>query len=246
MDQYWINRAGVQTGPVTLEEVKQMNLDGDTYIWYNGLDDWTKLSQLPNLASQVLATEPTGQEPPAPEPEQPAPVEPAEPEEPAALEPQEEPEGYDFEPGVPTTPPEAPAFDETTLQPAPQVPVGAPAGVPVGQPVIPMGQVVVPTQPQAMAPAVQPQPAPFASEQEDDKCPPTNLWWGIATAVLCCLPLSLVAIFMGLKAKKCWNAGDRKGAQKWSDISAWTIIASVISSIVLQPVVMLIQFAIMG
>lgn len=92
MQQYWINEGGVQAGPVTIDELEKMKVGADAYVWRSGLDDWVKITELPELASVIApAPEPPAIEPqeqePAPEPE---PESAAEPE--AAPEPEEAPE----------------------------------------------------------------------------------------------------------------------------------------------------------
>ena len=47
--QYWINHNGVQSGPVDLEDIKQMGLTSRAYVWHEGLADWAKITQLPEL-----------------------------------------------------------------------------------------------------------------------------------------------------------------------------------------------------
>ena len=63
--QYWINNNGVQAGPVTLEELKNMHISPDTYVWHSGMDDWEKIGDLPELRGllsgeiQEIPPEPT-------------------------------------------------------------------------------------------------------------------------------------------------------------------------------------------
>jgi len=47
--QYWINHDGVQAGPVTRNELKDMALTSRAYVWHEGLSDWVKITQLPEL-----------------------------------------------------------------------------------------------------------------------------------------------------------------------------------------------------
>ncbi|MBR5169500.1 MAG: CD225/dispanin family protein [Muribaculaceae bacterium] len=47
--QYWINHNGVQMGPVDLEALKDMGLTSSAYVWHEGLTDWVKITQLPEL-----------------------------------------------------------------------------------------------------------------------------------------------------------------------------------------------------
>ncbi len=88
MQQYWINQGGVQAGPVTIDELEKMKVGPDAYVWRSGLDDWVKITELPELAV-VIAPAPAP-EPPAIEPQVAAPD--LEPDEEAAPEPVTEPE----------------------------------------------------------------------------------------------------------------------------------------------------------
>lgn len=47
--QYWINHNGVQSGPVDLEGLKELGLTSRAYVWHEGLADWVKITQLPEL-----------------------------------------------------------------------------------------------------------------------------------------------------------------------------------------------------
>ena len=47
--QYWINHNGVQSGPVDLDTLKEMGLTSAAYVWHEGLSDWVKITQLPEL-----------------------------------------------------------------------------------------------------------------------------------------------------------------------------------------------------
>lgn len=47
--QYWINFNGVQSGPVDLDGIKEMGLTSSAYVWHEGLSDWVKITQLPEL-----------------------------------------------------------------------------------------------------------------------------------------------------------------------------------------------------
>ena len=47
--QYWINHNGVQSGPVELEALKEMGLTSQAYVWREGMADWVKITQMPEL-----------------------------------------------------------------------------------------------------------------------------------------------------------------------------------------------------
>lgn len=38
-----------QIGPISFEELKKLNLDGSTLIWYDGLNEWTKINSIPEI-----------------------------------------------------------------------------------------------------------------------------------------------------------------------------------------------------
>ena len=54
--QYWINHNGVQFGPVELEGLKDMALTSEAYVWHEGLTDWKKITQLPELQGYYVMT----------------------------------------------------------------------------------------------------------------------------------------------------------------------------------------------
>lgn len=126
--QYWINQNGVQAGPVTREELEKMAVSADAYVWRSGLDDWVKITSLPELAGVVSSQ--------AEAVEQPAPVEGTPIEEVAPVEesPVEQP---DTEPAAETQP-EVPEQE-----------------VAVGEPVEQPAQEPAPVQPQYIAPQQQ-------------------------------------------------------------------------------------------
>lgn len=47
--QYWINHNGVQSGPIDLDAIKEMGLTSRAYVWREGLQDWVKITQMPEL-----------------------------------------------------------------------------------------------------------------------------------------------------------------------------------------------------
>lgn len=55
--QYWINHHGVQAGPVELEALKDMELTSAAYVWREGLADWVKITQLPELQGYYTTVE---------------------------------------------------------------------------------------------------------------------------------------------------------------------------------------------
>lgn len=81
--KYWINHNGVQSGPVDLEGLKEMGLTSAAYVWHEGLSDWVKITQLPELQGlyEMVAEpfQPEAVAQAAAAPQQAAPVQPVQP-----------------------------------------------------------------------------------------------------------------------------------------------------------------------
>ena len=58
MKKYFYAKNGERLGPYTAEEILAKNLDNNTLVWYEGLADWVKLSNAPELSSLVKSTPP--------------------------------------------------------------------------------------------------------------------------------------------------------------------------------------------
>lgn len=242
MQQYWINQNGEQKGPFTLEQIKELRLSDEDYAWFSGLNDWVKLSQVPELAS--LLEEQT--------------IPPADGEEQAAPEgtPQVVPQTAEIDVDEMPRRQEAPSIPSPAPQfPPQQLPVNpvAPSAAQPSMPQQPFGgdmnvQPVPPAQPpqQMPFPAQMPMQQPMANGMEPQpECPPTNLGWAIAATLLCCLPVGVIAIITSFKVSKAYNAGDMELAKRWSDRTAWWIIASIILGIVSSPIQSLLQMLIL-
>ena len=104
--QYWINHNGVQSGPVDLDGIKEMGLTSRAYVWHEGLADWVKITQLPDLQGfYEMVTEETGQANPASGP--------------AAAGASSEPVmGQPYQPYQPQYTAPAPQIEQPTVQPA--------------------------------------------------------------------------------------------------------------------------------
>lgn len=51
MKKYFIIQNGQQVGPLSVDELKAANINGDTNVWYEGLGDWQKASSISELSS---------------------------------------------------------------------------------------------------------------------------------------------------------------------------------------------------
>ncbi len=55
---YYIAVNGVKTGPFTIEELHTKNIQRDTLMWTEGLDNWTKAEYISLLKEVIIATPP--------------------------------------------------------------------------------------------------------------------------------------------------------------------------------------------
>lgn len=54
---YYFLKDTEKVGPLSLEELKEAGLENDTLIWYEGIEDWTKLIDIPKLRKEILGVE---------------------------------------------------------------------------------------------------------------------------------------------------------------------------------------------
>ena len=63
---YFVAIDGKSVGPHTLEELASLNINGDTLIWHNGLDNWVKASTIKEVAEIIVEVPKTVAPPPLP------------------------------------------------------------------------------------------------------------------------------------------------------------------------------------
>ena len=52
--KYWVNIDGIQSGPISREELADMDFNPEvTYVWHQELDDWHRIDQLSEFADIV-------------------------------------------------------------------------------------------------------------------------------------------------------------------------------------------------
>ena len=96
MDYYYLDADMRQVGPVSLDDLVAAGVTGDTMVWHEGLEEWTKAGNLPEVvkAMERKARPATPEKPQAPvSPVSPvSPVKPESPEKPEKPEKPESPE----------------------------------------------------------------------------------------------------------------------------------------------------------
>ena len=122
--KYWVNIDGIQSGPISREELADMDFNPEvTYVWHQELDDWHRIDQLSEFADIVAGKSVQQSVTPPPIPSEPEmPIVPPVP--PMPLEPEE--------PIVPPVPPmpEIPPMLEPSAPPVPSVPAPSEAEAP--------------------------------------------------------------------------------------------------------------------
>lgn len=58
MEKYYISDGKTETGPYSLEQLKQIPLNKNSLIWKQGMEKWLKISELPELKELVYAVPP--------------------------------------------------------------------------------------------------------------------------------------------------------------------------------------------
>ena len=117
--KYWVNIDGIQSGPISRDELADMDFNPEvTYVWHQELDDWHRIDQLSEFADIVAGKSVQQSVTPPPIPSEPEmPIVPPVP--PVPLEPEE-----------PIVPPMPPVPEEPIVPPVPPVPAPSEAEAP--------------------------------------------------------------------------------------------------------------------
>lgn len=231
--QYWVMKDGVQYGPLNIDELKATGINPETYVWFEGMDDWAQaknivdlrpllngqeaeIIQEPTVSQSVDETDVIATTANAPEVQieerEPAEEAPAAEEESVAEEQPEEVVEEKEEPQAPPVPtPEAPSYQN----------------------------------PYCGQPQYQYNPQPYYAQPQQEaqkpKCPPTYLALSIVLMILCCQVTGIVAIIYSANVSSKYNAGDYEGAQKYSDRAALWCILSIVLGLISVPFAILFQ-----
>lgn len=70
---------------------------------------------------------------------------------------------------------------------------------------------------------------------DESKRPASYLGWAIASTILCCLPLGVLAIIFSASVNSKFERGDEEGALKASERAQWCIMLSITLGLALSP-----------
>ena len=58
MRKYYIHNGTEQLGPFDLNELKDLNIHKETFIWYDGLKDWTSADKIEDFSDLLKTANP--------------------------------------------------------------------------------------------------------------------------------------------------------------------------------------------
>ena len=210
--KFWIRINGLQEGPMEIDQMTQYNITPTTYVWCAGMKDWAyakDVEDLKEVLAQCAAQNTTIVDKPnvAEEPAT-APIVDSQDNK---VDDNETIESIAEEAAPEEVVQETIVEEETVVE---EVHIDTPT--------------TIVAEPQHTAPIA---PAATIASEEVPPCPPTNLVWSIITTVLCCQVLGIIAIVFSAQVSRKYNMGDYDKAKKYSEVSAWLIIANVVVSI---------------
>ncbi len=91
----------------------------------------------------------------------------------------------------------------------------------------------------AAAPAAE--SAADLSDRPQDKCPANYLVWSILLTLLCCNPIGIIPIIIGSGVRTRWNAQQYDSARRQSEITAWWLMITIVTCLMLIPMGMLLK-----
>lgn len=231
MMKIWIHVNNVQEGPFLFDELPLNRMNGDTPVWYEGLEDWTLAKDAPLTAPLFDCEQPNI----SPQSTNPCADNPQ--------EPFQQPNGQNNNWQQPYYGPQGQAGQQFGPQGQPMQQFG-PQGQPWQQ-YGPQGQPMQQYGPQGQQRPMQwqdrmPRYPMYQQRPYTEKCPPTYIVWSILITVLCCNPIGIIPFILGLQTKSKFSNGDRTGALRMSNTTEWWIIIAFVSGLLLVPFVLLI------
>lgn len=238
--KYWINIDGIQRGPLSYEELAEMTFNPEeTYVWYNGLDDWHKISDVAELGELAASAaerygaemQGRGQESEA---ERPAAIadEDMRPEQDEAVAAEESDEEIvDVQPtGAEIQPQEDAQAVHDDRQHIPSA-----GAVP---PPLPRRPVAVPPVPVQM-PVPRVTRTPYQEPQHESKRQPTYLGWAVVVTLLCCQITGVISLVYAALASSANSDGAYDKAKSYSETAQTWIMVSIALGLVYMPVAIL-------
>lgn len=206
MTRYWINIKGKQSGPHSVDELSRMGVDKSAYVWHSGLDDWVKITKVPEL-NEMLENMASGTYAGAASP------------------------ADDVVPEIPDN--EVPDIPNDEVPETPND-LAYNANNAMNNNVHDRWNNPQDNYSRNDSGAFAASQSATAAA-DAPKCPPTNLVWAIILTFCCCTPLGILAIIFAYQTKKHYQNGNYEKAQRYSDYGAWACIASIMIGLITTP-----------
>ena len=232
---YWIIVDNQPAGPYTGEQLVESGLKPDTLVWRKGYARWIESGLVPELAEMMRLRDLA----PAPG------VAPAE--EPSVTEAAAE-EPSETEITSTDTHVETPSYDEEIVEIVSETRREEPTEVKPWEPRREEQRECPPTPGAAAMQQPQPSTSPRGAASDAASpageavppCPPAYVAWSIIVTILCCTPVGVAAIILSSMTRSAYYRGQLDKSRKYSEITQWLIIASIICGTALAPFQMLV------
>lgn len=83
--------------------------------------------------------------------------------------------------------------------------------------------------------------AAHQSQAEPEKAPASYLVWSILMTVLCCNPIGIVPIITGVVTRSRYSNRDYAGSKRMSEATAWWVMITIVTCLMLMPFAMLMN-----
>ena len=198
--KFWIRINGVQEGPMEIDQMKQYEVTPTTYVWCAGMKDWAYARDVEVLAEVLDYRQSVAN---------------------AEQKTEEDVEDAPInDDDAVMAEEDSTKEDELTDDDACDEPEeDEPQKNDIDDEVSLSDDVVV------SAPKVNKQ---SVKKEDIPECPPSNLVWSILATVLCCQITGIIAIVFAAQVSTKYNDGDYETAKKYSEWSAWLVIASIV------------------
>lgn len=79
------------------------------------------------------------------------------------------------------------------------------------------------------------------SDRPDNQCPANYLVWSILLTLLCCNPIGIIPIITGSSVRTRWRNHQYDSAARQSETTAWWLMITIVTSLMLAPLTVLMQ-----
>ncbi len=74
-----------------------------------------------------------------------------------------------------------------------------------------------------------------AGHEDPGTRPPSYMIWAIVATILCCVPVGIAAIIYSSKVNPAWHEGRFDDARRYSEITEWLLMITIVAGLVWAP-----------